>query len=47
MMKTDKNLAQFLFDTWHGAFAVLCSATALLGAVDILDRFQTRANLSI
>ena len=38
-MKTAKSLAQFLFDTWYGAFVVLCSATALLVAVTILDLF--------
>ena len=38
-MKTDKRLVQFLFDTWYGAFVVLCGATALLVAVTILDRF--------
>ena len=38
-MKTAKSLVQFLFDTWYGAFVVLCSATALLVAVAILDLF--------
>lgn len=39
MSKTNKSLGQFLFDTWYGAFVVLCSETALLVAVAILDLF--------
>ena len=44
-MKTEKGLVQFLFDTWYGAFVVLCGATALLVAVTILDLFLARTVL--
>ncbi len=32
-------IKKFLFDTWHGAFCVLCGATAFFFAMSAAHRF--------